>query len=239
MHVWFTNKSGILDLHVTDYTSNPVIEDNDRSLAYHPELRGRMILEATFWDENAAEALVQNLKEGEFVLLRNAQCDHKGGTLKVNIRSSVRGKKGTYDVGQSWKRLNITHPLVVEFLRLVQGVYSCSISVIESGIRRAAGRKTWSRKDPRQTDLLPTRLLLFPLRQNRIGAVSFEALPLDTAKPCTDRDLLHRDHECHDSYETHPAELLNDTGDSAEHVSAESVPAQSSCERHPERRQEG
>ena len=112
-----SSRTGVIDVYVTDYTSNPEIPDDDRLLAYHPQLKGNKIIEATFWDDNAAEAQIQGLKAGDFVFLRNAHSDFRNGTIKVNLRSSVRGKQGSIDVGQSWKILNITNPLVVEILR--------------------------------------------------------------------------------------------------------------------------
>jgi hypothetical protein len=110
-------RTGIMAVYVTDYTSNPEIEDEDRIVAYHPHLK-KMILEVTFWDSNAAEAERQELKQGDFVFLRNMNTKIKNGTLQGALHDNVRaGNKASIEVGQSWKKMNITDPLVVELLR--------------------------------------------------------------------------------------------------------------------------
>jgi AICAR transformylase/IMP cyclohydrolase PurH len=119
--VLYTSKgyAGVMAVYVTDYTSNSEVEDDDRVLAHHPHLR-KMILEVTFWDSNAAEADKQELKEGDFVFLRNLHCTVKHGTLQGVLHDNVRtGGRATIELGQTWKKMNITDPLVVELLRWV------------------------------------------------------------------------------------------------------------------------
>jgi len=109
-----------LIVYVADYTFNEHIIDDERLSARYPLLNGGGIVEFCFWDLNSLEARAQNVKAGDFLFLRNVQVQQWNG----NVTGALRVRSDDKQTGPSWRRINITDPLVVELIRRVVALAS-------------------------------------------------------------------------------------------------------------------